>query len=102
MADIIDLNQIDPYLLASLAALSEQQSNITQIFDGEKILNDQGIYRLNICVLGKPKQLVIDDFIPVYEDNPNRLVFTRIEEGTLWVLLLEKAFAKIKGGYNKI
>lgn len=102
MTEIIELNENDSYFLASVAALSEQPSNITAILDGVNKFSQQGIYKLNVCVSGKPQQIVIDDFIPVFEDNLSRAAFTRAQEGALWVLLLEKAYAKLRGGYGNI
>jgi hypothetical protein len=51
---------------------------------------------------GKPKQVVIDDFIPVFEDNQSRTAFSRAEKESLWILLFEKVYAKVKGGYERI
>ncbi len=65
-------------------------------------MNQQGIYRLNVCVSGRPKQIVVDDYLPVFEDNTNRTAYAKAQQGALWVLLLEKAYAKLKGGYNNI
>jgi len=53
-------------------------------------------------VNGKPKQFIIDDNLPVYRDNNKRLLFSNILDGLLWVLLIEKAYAKIVGGYHRM
>jgi hypothetical protein len=102
MAEIMDLNDNDSYFLATIAALSEQPSTIKAILDGVTTFSDQGIYKLNVCVSGKPKQIVVDDFLPVFEDNPSRTVFIKAQQGALWVLLLEKAYAKLREGYGNI
>ena len=41
----------------------------------------------------------MDDFIPCKWEKP---VFTRAKGNELWVLLLEKAWAKIHGSYHRI
>ena len=66
MAEVLELNENDSYFLASIAALGEQRAIITAILDGVKFFSEQGIYKLNVCVSGRPKQIVIDDFIPVF------------------------------------
>ena len=101
MRDIIGLNESDSYFLATLAAIGRQSSNIRDILCGDSY-SQQGIYRLNVCVHGRPKQIVIDDCLPVYEDNQIRTAFSKAERGLHWVLLLEKAYAKIRGGYENI
>jgi hypothetical protein len=47
------------------------------ILDGVNSFNELGIYKLNVCVSGKPKQIVVDDFVPVFEDNPSRAAFIK-------------------------
>lgn len=102
MAEIMDLNENDTYFLATIAALSEQPATIKSILDNITSFNEQGIYKLNVCVSGKPKQIVVDDLVPIFEDNPNRTAFTKAHQGALWVLLLEKSYAKLREGYANI
>lgn len=45
--------------------------------------------------------MVIDDFIPVYAST-NRPVFCKANGREVWTMLLEKAWAKIKGSYGAI
>lgn len=44
-------------------------------------------------------QVTIDDYIPCKGGKP---LFTSPKGNEMWVLLLEKAFAKLVGGYNKL
>jgi len=44
--------------------------------------------------------MVIDDCIPCYEKGGP--AFTQSKTNELWVLLLEKAYAKIHGSYDNI
>jgi hypothetical protein len=66
MKDIVALSENDSYFTATLAALSNHTHIIRDILDGANEFNDIGIYKLNICVNGKPKQLLLDDLIPVF------------------------------------
>lgn len=45
---------------------------------------------------------MIDDYLPVYKTNHQRAVFCHIEASLIWLPLLEKVYAKIHGGYDKI
>ena len=44
--------------------------------------------------------MIIDDYVPV--DSSGNIVFTRCHGNEIWVVLLEKAWAKIHGGFNII
>ena len=52
---------------------------------------------LNLC--GEPINVVIDDLIPCKDGNP---AFTKSKNSELWVMLLEKAYAKVHGSYDNI
>ena len=54
---------------------------------------------MRICLNGEWQKIMIDDFVPCHNDLP---VFTNSIGKELWVLLLEKAWAKIHGSYLKI
>ena len=66
-----------------------------------------GCYVVQLCVNGTWQDIVIDDFLPVHPGT-NRLAFgsSRNQRGTnkgvLWVSLLEKAWAKLNGNYDRI
>ena len=45
------------------------------------------------------RNIVVDDFFPVFGNKP---FFTRDHRGELWVMLLEKAYAKVYGSYQSI
>jgi hypothetical protein len=51
--------------------------------------------RLYSC--GTPREVLIDDFLPA--NTANEAVFARAKSSELWVSLLEKAIAKVYGGY---
>ena len=53
---------------------------------------------------GKPQIVIVDDFISVRLSSSNKpkCCFANPNENEIWVILLEKAWAKINGGYLNI
>ncbi len=62
-------------------------------------INDWGIYGVKICKNGEWKEVVVDDQFPCFQGEP---AFSKAHGDELWVLLLEKAWAKIHGSYERI
>lgn len=58
-----------------------------------------GMYILRLYVNGEPKNIVVDDFIPC-DPVTNLPAFSRSKDGKIWPVILEKAWAKIHGGYE--
>eukprot|EP00450_Noctiluca_scintillans_P030617 CAMPEP_0194542008 /NCGR_PEP_ID=MMETSP0253-20130528/83263_1 /TAXON_ID=2966 /ORGANISM="Noctiluca scintillans" /LENGTH=450 /DNA_ID=CAMNT_0039388577 /DNA_START=28 /DNA_END=1381 /DNA_ORIENTATION=- len=94
----------DCWLLAAMACLAEHSGAIDALFR-TKERNPRGKYRLRLFngVTEEWEKILIDDFIPCDEQsvaskNP-RPLFTRPNQNELWVMLLEKAFAKFCGNY---
>lgn len=73
---------------------------IQQIFKTKEVSPD-GCYEIYIYTNGEYKILIIDDYFPVIKGT-NTLRFAKPFNGELWLLLLEKAFAKISGGYASL
>jgi calpain-15 len=48
---------------------------------------------------GEKIDIIIDNFIPYISHRP---CFSRANGNELWVILLEKAYAKLHGNYNRI
>ncbi len=57
------------------------------------------MYAVNICKNGEWKEVVIDDYFPCYQDEP---AFSKSNGDELWVLIMEKAWAKLHGSYERI
>jgi calpain-15 len=100
-ADIQQGNIGDCYFLASLAALAEDPSRIVAIFHEDFEESKYGLYKVLVNREGVPTELVIDDYIPVYKTT-NRPVFCKANGNEIWVMLLEKVWAKVKGSYGAI
>lgn len=61
--------------------------------------NPEGLYVIALCIDGIWSEIIIDDLIPCVNKKP---FFNSSGENELWVILLEKAYAKIYGGYLNI
>ena len=63
-----------------------------------------GAYALRLYVNGEPIDVVIDDYFPFFEDpEKDCWAFARgTSETEIWVLLIEKAYAKVYGSYERI
>jgi hypothetical protein len=48
---------------------------------------------------GQWQVVIVDDYLPVKKNSEN-LVFAKPNGNEIWVLLLEKAWAKVNGGYS--
>lgn len=100
--DILSMKDRDSYFLASIAALIEHEPFVREVFDEEIKITKTGAYKLRLNNKGMPKEIIIDDYLPVYKSNHKRAVFCHIDPSLIWVPLLEKAYAKIHRGYDKI
>ena len=91
----------DCYYLSSLASLAEYPERIKRIFLTKEV-NEAGIYALQFFVNGEKKTVVVDDYFPYSEEN-EQWAFSRPSfKSEIWVLILEKAWAKIFGNYERI
>eukprot|EP00347_Sterkiella_histriomuscorum_P024013 403332608 len=91
----------DCYFLSSIASLAENPDRVKAIFINKEI-NKAGCYAMNMYVNGEPQVIVVDDYFP-FNERKNDWAFSRSsQEKELWVLLLEKAWAKIHGSYQRI
>ena len=88
----------DCYFLSSLAALSERPERIRNMFLNDDA-NDFGVYGTTMFKNGVKMQVIIDDLIPC---KGNKVAFARSNGPELWVVLLEKMWAKLHGCYDRI
>ena len=88
----------DCYFLSCLSVLAEHPERIRNLFITDKV-NDEGIYAVRICKNGEWCEVVVDDYFPCFQGEP---AFSRSCNDELWVLIMEKAWAKVHGSYESI
>jgi calpain-15 len=90
------------YFLSALASLAEYPSLIRRLFNTDEV-SKTGMYAVNLYINGEFKMVEIDDFFPCTEVEPGKFesAFSRpYKNRVLWVLILEKAWAKVNGSYD--
>lgn len=79
--------------------MAEFPKRIEKLFDTQEY-EESGCYTMNICDMGIWQDVMVDDYFPCYGDG---VAFSgpQIVKGIseIWVLLLEKAWAKLFGSY---
>ena len=104
MDDIVPGEIDDTYFLFSVQNLCKNPGNINKLFvKGGKFFNPDGYYELLLFINGQPQIVIVDDYLPV-KKGTNELIFahSKPEKNEIWISLLEKAWAKVNGGYANI
>ena len=93
---------------SAIAAILLKNENLIKRLFETKEFNEEGVYKLKICDTGRWRVVTIDDFIPCYPFA--KPIFTKLQpldshdereqQRSIWIYLLEKAYAKLKGGYK--
>eukprot|EP00340_Litonotus_pictus_P002393 CAMPEP_0170516292 /NCGR_PEP_ID=MMETSP0209-20121228/2543_1 /TAXON_ID=665100 ORGANISM="Litonotus pictus, Strain P1" /NCGR_SAMPLE_ID=MMETSP0209 /ASSEMBLY_ACC=CAM_ASM_000301 /LENGTH=764 /DNA_ID=CAMNT_0010801111 /DNA_START=96 /DNA_END=2390 /DNA_ORIENTATION=+ len=87
------------YFLSSLASLCEFPDLIFQIFR-TKEKSIYGYYEIVLFIEGEWQIVIVDDHFPVSTNNHKSFKFCKPNGSELWAALLEKAWAKVNGGYR--
>jgi hypothetical protein len=95
----------DCYFLASLSAIAETPDRIKKIFLTNEV-NEAGCYAVSLYINGEKRTVVVDDYFP-YDGETKTWAFSQPSEtkerrNEIWVLILEKAWAKVYGNYQRI
>lgn len=105
--DKIDPNDIlqgdcgDCYFLSGLSSLAEYPERIYKMFLTLE-LNKAGCYAVSLHISGQCTTVVVDDRFP-YCPHKERWAFSRTNSSNeIWVLIIEKAWAKVFGSYQRI
>jgi hypothetical protein len=98
--DILQGCNKDSYFLSALSALSEFPSRVETLFLVRKA-NPSGCYAVTLYISGYPFTIVVDHQFP-YDEKKRKLAFANTNQKELWVMLLEKAWAKVHGNYTNI
>eukprot|EP00820_Chromera_velia_P000643 Cvel_14653.t1-p1 / transcript=Cvel_14653.t1 / gene=Cvel_14653 / organism=Chromera_velia_CCMP2878 / gene_product=Calpain, putative / transcript_product=Calpain, putative / location=Cvel_scaffold1049:52718-58001(+) / protein_length=463 / sequence_SO=supercontig / SO=protein_coding / is_pseudo=false len=93
----------DCWLLSAMSSVCLIPGAIRRLFL-TKERNPRGRYVLRLYDVNKHKwvRLAIDDYIPCKRGPGFQPAFAQVKDNELWVLLLEKAFARMYGSYAKI
>ena len=91
----------DCWLISALSCMAEHEGIIRRAFLTKRY-NPRGKYQVRIYsgFEKKWKTVTIDDFIPVKKDGMPK--FAQPHYNELWVMLFEKAFAKMSGSYKSL
>lgn len=85
------------YFLSAVAALAERPDRIKSLFLSQEP-NEAGLYGVRLCLSGTWREILIDDYFPC-DANKNFPSFSFSKDGSLWLNILEKCYAKAKGSY---
>lgn len=88
----------DCYFLAGLAALAERPDRIYNLFLLQE-LNQCNYFSVKLLYKGKWVTVDMDEYVPFLYGKP---AFTKANDNELWVVLLEKAWAKLYTSYKRI
>lgn len=91
----------DCYFLSSISSLAEFPDRVKDIFLTKEI-NEAGCYALRLFVNGEPEIVVVDDYFPWHPFNKDWAFSRSNDDHEIWVMLLEKAWAKVFGSYQRI
>ena len=90
----------DCYFLAAVSSIAQKHDRLARlILDKER--DDTGLYQIALCIGGIWEPVLLDDYFPC---NPETGYpkFTHSKTNELWVMFLEKGWAKVHGGYLNI
>jgi hypothetical protein len=90
-----------PYFYSVLSALAKNYPSIFTKIILTKDYNPSGKYEIKLYIDGEFKTITIDDYFPCIKGT-NVYFFTRPSNFEFWPLLIEKAWAKVNGGYLNI
>lgn len=68
------------------------------LFESHEV-NGEGIFGVNMTKNGEKVQVVVDSYIPCRDGE---FIFSSANGNELWVIILEKAWAKLHGSYERI
>ena len=90
----------DCYFIASVAAVAEVPERVAKNILS-KDPNPCGAHSVTLCITGIWEDIVIDDLFPT-DDYRQKPAFSHSRTQDIWIMLLEKAWAKVNGGYMDI
>jgi hypothetical protein len=95
----------DCYFLGSLACLADTHPDKLRALFLKGTDLGTGRYEVQFYKMGQPVTVVVDDWVPCHAADTvqiGRPAFSSSKSNELWVLILEKAWAKLHGSYLQI
>ena len=89
----------DEWFLSAVATLAERPALVERLFVGRDV-NREGVYKVRVCKNGEWVEVTVDDMVPCYPEGEP--LFASGQGNELWVMLLEKAYAKLHGNYYSL
>ena len=86
----------DCYYLACLAAMAEYPERVRARFINKSI-NKSGIYGVVLYISGEEHVIIVDDLVPCWQGGSP--ICCKFRNDKLWVILMEKVWAKMHGSY---
>ena len=87
------------HLDSALSALAEKYNLVKRLFKNDTY-NEYGIYQIKLCVGGEWITVVVDDYFPCIPMSTPLVTTSQMNE--LWILILEKALAKVYDCYYNL
>jgi hypothetical protein len=81
------------YILVSLMGLCINNQRIKRIFLNKEV-NSKGVYGVKLLIQGEYNAITVDDFIPCKRGDMTP-AFSYTKNNEIWIMILEKAWAKI-------
>ena len=100
MGDVQQGSLGDCYFLSSVASLCKFPNLIKRMFR-QNTKNEDGFYEITLYIDGKRQIIIVDDYLPAFKKN-KKPCYAQSNKNEIWVMLLEKAWAKVNGGYANI
>ena len=92
----------DCYFLSAIGTLGQYQKLLENLFLFKEKAK-KSIYGIYFYINGLKKLVLIDDYLPcVTAGGYKRFIMGQSKGNEIWVSLIEKAFAKLNGGYIRI
>ena len=92
----------DAYFVSVMSSLAEFPNSVLQLFKNPS-MNLDGNSPIEVClkIEGKWQVVLLDDKFPCDKET-NQPIFSNSPSNHIWGVILEKAWAKINGGYGNI
>ena len=98
----------DCYLISALCEISQYPNlliNSDKLENSINIINkydlEAGYFEFKLFIDGEYQLVILDDYIP-FDESFSDISFAKTSKNFYFVSLLEKAFAKVLGGYSNI